>query len=375
MYGEKIMQLKFGIPLLSTLLTMGSISIFASSGADRSDMDDTSLLTQSHANNQQNRVILPAAGTRVQNGADVYLTADFLYWEARQGNTEFAMTGIDATGSGSTSLSLGQTYAPDFKYEPAFRVGLGLGIGHDAWDIFVQYTWYHQNANPTAVSHPDNSVEALRPTANIQFVTGTNLTYADGEWTLRLNSIDLEIGRDSYFSKYLSLRYYYGLKAVWQNQDFNIHYKWLNTGNSNTPTETLAKQNNKMFGIGFRAGLNGSWFFTKNWSIYGSTAFDLLSTRSKLDAKGQQFTTANPSSVSLNEYFEQKISFLQPIIELAMGLGWDIWMQDDEYHFGVKVGWEQQTWINNNHFTLITQPGQSGSMSIQGFVLKARFDF
>ena len=274
------MKLKFFTTLVYGLL-FATTPILSAASADKDDMDDNSLLTQQHPNNQPSRVIMPAAGPRVQEGADAFLTADFLYWEARQGSLEYAQTGIETSGGGNASLPQGKVFTPEFEYDPGFRVGLGLGLGHDAWDLFVQYTWYHQNAKQTVNTHTDNSLSTLQATPNMGFSTGSPLTYADGDWKLRLNMIDLELGRDSYFSKYVALRYFIGLKAAWQNQNFDVNYKWLDTSNANAETNTHIAQTMKNFGIGLRAGLNGSWFFTKKLVHFWKSSCIYISCKSQ----------------------------------------------------------------------------------------------
>ena len=67
--------------------------------------------------------ITPPAGPLVSNGADVYLTADFIWWKAQQDGLAFAVNGINAPGE-ATDVSKGHLHQPHFKYEPGFK---------DAW--------------------------------------------------------------------------------------------------------------------------------------------------------------------------------------------------------------------------------------------------
>ncbi|MDN3504448.1 MAG: Lpg1974 family pore-forming outer membrane protein [Rhabdochlamydiaceae bacterium] len=367
------MKLKPFTTILSALL-FTSTSLLCASAADKGDLDDSSMFAYQTPADGKQRVIMPAAGPRVQEGADAFLTADFLYFEARQQGLQFAQTGIEASTSGNPSLPEGKVFTQDYHYDPGVRVGLGLGLGHDAWDLFVQYTWFQQNPSKIVHTHTDNSLNTLQATSNMGFSTGSPLTYASSSWKYRLNMADLELGRDSYFSKYLALRYFFGVRAAWQNQHFNTHYKWLDTSNANAETNTKIDQAMKIFAVGLRAGLNGSWFFTPNWSIFGNVSASTLAARAKTTPKDTQFTTADSSTVTTNEYLEQKVSFIEPVLEMMIGFGWDLWFEDDGYHFGLKAGWEESIWISNNKFVTIGSQNH-GDLAMQGFVLKARFDF
>ncbi|MCF7806652.1 MAG: hypothetical protein K9M13_03280, partial [Simkaniaceae bacterium] len=266
---------------ISALCLTSSCCLF---GSENSDNDIDSILSSSPTTNQP-KVIFPSGGYRAEEGADAFITADFLYWEARQEGLSYAMTGVSRASSGSTRLPQGNIFYPEFKYDPGFRVGLGIGLGHDAWSLSVQYTWYHQNFHPASVSHPNNSIAQLTSTESNVYTTlppTPPFTYAKGEWKLMLNMIDGELGRDSYVSKYLAIDTFYGLKAVWQNQNFNTIYQWNDDNNRNTPTQNNIYQSAKSFGIGLRAGSHTDWSFNRNWSLFGDFAANVLSTRSHI---------------------------------------------------------------------------------------------
>ncbi|MCF7806393.1 MAG: hypothetical protein K9M13_01850, partial [Simkaniaceae bacterium] len=123
------------------------------------------------------------------------------------------------------------------------------------------------------------------------------------------------------------------------------------------------------------AGAHTVWSFNRNWSLFGDFAANVLSTRSHILAQNKQFVIANSSSVTYFQNIEKKISYIQPLLEMLLGIGWDMWMQDDEYHLGIKIGWEEQMWFGNNNYILGSLSGGNADMSIQGFVFKARFDF
>jgi len=76
--------------------------------------------------------------------AEPYLVADFIYWKVRQDGLDYVLEGVGAVGNPVTSK--GKVFEPDFKGEPGFRIGLGLNLAHDGWDLLLNYTWIHPSS-------------------------------------------------------------------------------------------------------------------------------------------------------------------------------------------------------------------------------------
>lgn len=318
------------------------------------------------------RVITPAGGTKIKTGADAFIIGQFLEWEARQDGLTFARTGIAPSSNTSTAIPQGTSYAPSFQFDPGFRVGLGLGLEHDDWDVLFVYTWYHQNAPSNSITHTNNAVDSLISGMSFPYALPSTLTYARGDWHLRLSVIDGTLGRVFLISPYLTLRPVIGLKAAWQNQNYNVAYRGI-TNSVNYQNDI--DQAEKAFGIGFRMGLKTIWNFTRNWSIHGYGFGDILSTRFKVHSSNVQFPVNNSSAQTTRDQLETKTSTLQPIVELSLSLCWDNWFDDERYHFGLSAGWEEQIWFNNNHLLIDNGSSNVGNLYLQGLIVSARFDF
>lgn len=326
---------------------------------------------------QATRDVTPCAGARVENGADVVITADFVYWQANESGLAYAVNFVQGS-TNTLSVPQGTTHNPTFTYNPGFKVGLGLQLGHDGWDILAQYTWYNSSdcTNKTVNSDfLDNTTEI--PTQNkiggsLVLANNNPMDSASARWGMRYNTIDLEIGRNYFISQYLALRPFSGLIAAWINQDFHTLYFPATTDYSITQD-----QNQKSFGIGLRTGMNGSWEFCRNFSVYGNTAFSVLSTRFNNRNCVSNVVTYGTTPV-LTANFNSILNTIQPVIEFGMGLCYDYWFNDDLYHFGISAGWEMQYWNDMNHFFHYSEMpavSRTGDLSIQGLDVKLRFDF
>ncbi len=336
------------------------------------------------------REITPNAGPRVTNGVDVFVTADFIYWTARQDGMAYARSGVsdysDAIALGNASS--GSTYFPPTHFSPGFKAGIGLNLGHDGWDVYLNYTWLHSSQH-NSVSNSSSASEGIIPlweiatignsTSYNQFITMStfmNVGEASALWSLHFNNFDLDLGRNYYISQYLSLRPHVGLKGAWYKQHYNVNYSnFLEPDVATEVSATNMQIAQSFWGVGIRTGLDASWFFDKNWSLFGSTSLSALWGR--FDVTREDFATTLPNSV-IFKTCNTRADFhtIKPVAEFQLGLRYDYWFSDDDYHFGVQAAWEEQLWFNQNQFFELTDSwGSHGDLGLQGITIDFRFDF
>lgn len=315
---------------------------------------------------QEKEVITPPAGPFVKNGYDVFITADFLYWQAIQERLTYATTGVGTNTSG-------RVHSIDYPWEPGFRVGIGFYPSHDGWDITARYTWLHSHSTDRA-----SGTNIVPVTVTINNITNTQVNQihsARSSWHLHYNVIDLELGRNFFLSKFLATRLFCGLKGTWITQDWKTRYhaNAVTVGTVGpTPGTVTTNQDHDTWGIGIRMGANGTWTFYKGWSIVSNIAFAGVwndydverRDRFQVDG-GQAISTVNissdPDSIIAN-------------IELMLGLKGEWWFQQERYHLSAQAGWESQIWINYSNFIYFL--GQSnGDLTFNGLTTRLRFDF
>ncbi len=309
--------------------------------------------------------ITPIAGPRVENGADVFITADFIFWEANQAGFPYVY---------STPLmgtSAGKIHYPNFHFDPGFQVGLGLELGHDGWDTYVNYTWFHpQSREDTFLDNSNRIYEQAGLENSAWFYDQGKMVF-----DFKLDVIDFEIGRNYYVSEHLAIRPFMGLKFAWNREDAKQYFNDISNAYFIETTQ-------KAFDAGMRLGLDSRFKINDNWSIYGNSAFSTLASNCKGHTQATE-TTAEPNLVLTN--LKNKNVVIQPVLELSLGIAWDIWSDDQEYHLGVSAGYDFQYW-NSNLYTVVplidpTVPTISntlqkkGDLSIQGLNIRFRFDF
>lgn len=330
------------------------------------------------------REITPPAGPRVAHGADVFITADFIWWKASEEGLAFSGDGLNTITAANTAdvfssppkgkiVSVGEDWAPGFK------VGLGLNMGHDGWDLYAQYTWLHASHSKTQKGTnlyvPENVLSGDR----ISAFDNTNRS----EWDLHFNVIDLELGRNFYLSQFLTMRPHIGLKGTWQDHDWKIR-SYRDVGfpllldDLSTSILTGPARKSKhydVWGIGVRGGFNIGWYMSKSWSIYGDLSLATLwANYYKLEYTSAIDDSNTGNSRGLAHIDNDNVYTCKYVAELELGLRWETWFYDDNYHFAIQAGWEQQTWINWSAFSKNLDIA-SNDMSLQGLNLKFRFDF
>lgn len=335
------------------------------------------------------REITPNAGPRVVNGADVIISADFIWWRVIQEGTNFAFTGLNTSNIASGAVvpapqSKGDVEAVGKEWAPGFKAALGLNLGHDGWDLIAQYTWLRPS-HDNHIKGPGLFQVGTGASTGIPVSIPTDvngLTSAKAGWKLQFNVIDLELGRSFYVSQYLALRPHIGLKGTWQQQDLRVSLAsngGFNVGTSNAPnlfTGPLSTHwKTQQYGVGIRGGLDTSWYFVKDWCIYGGlawtamwTAYDNATVKDKVNNSATN-TSYQFLNLSVDHYSVRYVG------EFELGLRWEMWFDDDNYHVAFQAGWENQVWVKNALFLNPIAGETYQDLTMQGLTVKLRFDF
>jgi hypothetical protein len=361
----------------------------SNSSSYESGVDSSSTSAQSGQGTCQRgtfREITPNAGPRVAHGADVFITADFIWWKASQEGINYAVTGFVTDDSGAdsfSSASKGKYGYVGTDWAPGFKVGLGLSLSHDGWDLYSKYTWLHAGDN----SSLSRTGGVAYPTSLLPFDDGRAITVdrIKANWDLHFNVIDLELGRNFYLSQFLTMRPFIGLKGTWQDQCLRVTTKSrqsnIDSNNQNNPvtgpffhTRDIGVRGG-LWGIGVRGGLNVSWYMSKSWSIYGDLAWTTMWTDyDKLTRSDTLYDSATCNSKTYFNVSNDDIHAVKYIGEMELGLRWEVWFYDDNYHFAIQAGWEQQVWVNWGQFFEVLDHSNR-DLSLHGLNLKFRFDF
>ncbi len=352
--------------LFTSVSTIALLTASAALSADASDAQVRNLENRVSALEQRkgaSSMINPSGRPEVKDGADMFFTADLLIWQAHENGLPYVIKNKGADLSDSSTKEM------HYHWEPGVRLGIGLNTPHDGWDLHAHWTYFHSKAQ--GHTHAGNDVlypTLAKPSPVINSSPGVPSS-ARSKLTFNLNMIDLELGREFFVSKWLTLRPFIGPQTTWIYQDLNVRYKGYEEGNYRV---NIA---NDYWGIGLRPGLNSQWGLGCGFSIFGNTALSLLYGFFEVDQKQGTATTT---------YVDNKHSTRvgRAIAEIQLGLRWERMFADDRCHFSVQAGWENLMFFGQNQFDRLIHPVNSGivianqgDLTIQGYTLSFRLDF
>ncbi len=310
-----------------------------------------------------------SASYDIQEPWEIFLSADFLYWQAREDGLEYGIS----ISSPSLGISNERVQSPDFKWHPGLKVGLGVDFkGHDYWDIFSQWTHLvcHNNTQASLSSLETINISLLQP---IPFPSLLSATSARDSVRLIYNTIDLNLGRPFYSGKFLFFRPHAGLRGCWFKQTYNLNYEPLSVG---APYTSFAKFDS--WGIGPRIGIESTWQLGSGFNILGKAAYSLLFTYFNVKQSRFISTLVSPFSSVKDSYRNNQV---RSNIETSLGLSWGSYFDCNNWHVDLALEYEFQYWPSANKNLKFVDHFASGAfiegggLALHGPTLTLRLDF
>jgi len=354
----------------------------------------------------ENTAVNPAVRPVTCDG-DISITVAGFYWQARQDGMEYAVDNAVALDQvfitqPANNLINAEYTIPDFDWNFGFKLGLAYISPCDGWDIGAVGTRYHGRAS----SHVESELEENNVLLTLwsdfgYFAQGAPLFATDIQthWKLDLSLVDIELGREFWTSKYLSLRPFVGLRLARIDQKYEIQHKGgafeggafgLNDGEFNNEV-TL---DNDFNGIGLRSGLELNWHLGCGWSIYSDLAGSIVYGRFSVDHDEVNREAIAPFEIT--KILETKNHFRasRAMLDLNLGLQWSSLICDCKYGLTARLGWEHHLFFHQNQMWRVNRVGPGsgsnespnnlgenvfqqcrGTLSTQGWTLTFKFDF
>jgi hypothetical protein len=311
-----------------------------------------------------------ATSARPENdGKGFFVTFDVLYWQSLVEGTQFAyVEGCDAPSRNPLPVNSDVKGITFNKWDWGFRAGAGYKFDHGEWDIYANFT-YFKNTSDLTVGDGVKTTTLNHNVANPSMSSDRMyFENAVSSFNFSFNRLDLELGRDFYVSKYLSMRPHVGLMTAWIKQNHMTKY----TGGS-IDVNTVSLMNfDKFWGVGPRTGFNTTWHLCNGFSLIGNSSGAFVYGNFKLQ-KSQAFSV-NPAENSYNLY--DSFHRFSPTGQLQLGLQYDRYTTDCKQHFSAFLAWDIQYWWSLYKFFPKDSIGlQDKNVSLQGATLNLRLDF
>lgn len=333
-------------------------------------------------------MINPPGRPQVRGGADLFVDGDLLYWNVHENGLNYAIVNKAASESAARSnLANAEVRNLHGKWNWGFRVGIGYNLPHDGWDVRLNWLRFTDNTKRHAHSDGDEAVFPTTVLPSDPIAQDTASRRGSARWHLRLNQLDLDLGRQFFVSKWLTMRPHIGLRSDWIYQKLRAEYS--NFIGVAIPNEVEMKMKDRWWGIGVEGGLDTQWGLGNGWSIFGNLTAAIIYGFHHLDIDDvdSPATTNNSNNAASapNGKFadiDNDYRVSQPILDLQLGLRWDNMFMDDAIHLGLQIGWEHHVYFSQNQFPVFTDDvafgnfaSNQGDLTLQGWTFSARLDF
>ncbi len=317
------------------------------------------------------------------------LFIDFLYWDSAVDEMELATsrsTSFDGTVNKRLKMEGG-------KWQPGVRLGYGHVFSNfDKWDLVAFWTYYNgESKSASTGSSATSSLCATCPRQNWSNLLGPQVLSAKGEWSFKLNLLDLELGRTFNATHYINIRPYFGIRGAWLDLHAHNSYNgaWLIGGVTST-ARTSFKGHSDFSGAGLRGGVNFNWGFGKYFSVVTNFAGSLL--WGNFDVK-ERFHGADSSSgtlTGLNEEYKQSFVAMRTNLETLIGLKYTKPSNNGKYVASFMAAYEMSKWFRFNELFTVNRVLEttdsstsatflenhlSSDIGLQGVTFRLMFDF
>ncbi len=302
-------------------------------------------------------LITPTVSPRVEQGQDVLIDIDFIWWKSYVSNFDYAQIN-------------GDILTPHFKFQPGLKVGTGMDLYHDGWDVYTEYTWLYQpdlkNSGNSLTPGYSSLITPFAQGAEEGILSSIAILNTSALRKSLFNILDAEVGRNFFISKRLTLRPNIGIKGASLFERTKITY--TGRGPINSAAATL-RQN--LSGLGIKAGIDTLWHIIPSFGFYGNLSITAL---------WGSFHNTFINKFTLNGDFSSRSYYrntqdILPVIEAGLGLSYMVWFKQNQYQFYTKAGWEEQIWIGYNKNIVNGMSSSCGSLTLQGLTWKLGLAF
>lgn len=315
---------------------------------------------------------------------DIFADVSFIYWQPIEENLEIGIANTPAPTAGALTAGANayidsNVINMDFDYKPGFKVGLGGNFDYDNWDLRLEYTWFH-NTNSQSSNGPLGG--SIIPTIGTPDVTNTNLyDSVSGNWQLKMDIIDLDLGRWHYVGTKLVCHPTFGMRVDWIRQNTGTTYTRAAGRNGDTADVSTITQKSNSWAIGPKVGMDTNFDLGMGFRFFGNGEADLLFTKYTRLSYKELHTDAtlalNPVRVKQN-----KVYAVKPHLDLELGFGWGTHLDCNNWYMDFALGYEFQVFFDQNmfrHFNDSAMVGNStlpnGNLYVQGLTATFKLDF
>ncbi len=328
-----------------------------------------------------NTGLLEVPSPQVPHGSGLCVTGEFLYLQAQEEGTEWALqTPLPFQPGDITELvtvsGSPKGYKPKFK--PGYRVAMQKNFGKQAaWDVTGIWMQFDSTLQAHLIKDPNKMIEA--PYVQILYFPSFEGP-ASSNWKLSMKSLDILLGRAFATGQFLSLHPRFGFSAAWIPQTFKSYLgNKVTAGTLFTQQTTTLTQHNDFRGYGIKLKLDMLWKLWRYLSIYSN--IDTAVYFGNIHTKNIELTPYSHEGLDYR-VLKNEITCVRPYMGLELGLNYKRNVNNEKLQLQGQLGWLIQTYFQQNMLSQGTSDvyawnfiQQDGNLSISGITASLSIGF
>ncbi|GAB5411479.1 MAG: hypothetical protein ChlgKO_05930 [Chlamydiales bacterium] len=314
-----------------------------------------------------------------------FFTIDALFFRMAMGGTEFAASSnqLGFRAEMPTFPLKGSEKAMSFQWDWGLRVGLGYQFEYDGWDVCAEFTYFDTNNSASLSAGRRGAIIPQKGYSRILFVTPgfdfdfSHATSAKSSLDFDFLRLDVELGRDFYVSRRLSIRPHFGPTAALFDIEQKVTYSGGEIPDGGLGVNSVhIRDEMELDCVGPRVGFDTDWSIGKEFSVFANAAIGILYGYYDIE-HFEKFSANHDNRLKITTSMHR---FL-PMGEVQAGLAWARYWADCNYHTVVSVGFEAQHWwrvnqlFNINDASTLKWQHYSEDLMLYGIDLRFRIDF
>lgn len=349
---------------------------------------------------------------------DIEIIVGGFYWKSSEDGLGYALKTDVATPSqynddnatsvrAANNIVSGKFSSPHFDWDFGLKIGVGYNSSCDGWGVNATYTWFRDTASSHDEAEPDENVSLLPIWSAFAWVfaspNGLPLVVGDinTHWELKLQMVDIILGREFWVSKYLTLQPILGFRIPFIDQKYQLEHRGKELNEVSIAGDIVQPNlrnevdlKNDFKGVGPIAGLETVWNVGCGFGVYGKVATAIVYGKFGISHDESNFETVVPFNKRSILDTENNFRASRAILDTVLGVQWASLFCDCTYRLKVSIDWEQHLFFHQNQmFRIMNQfrrdanpqgtmtSGQlvysqsRGTLATQGWTLTLVFDF
>lgn len=311
-----------------------------------------------------------------------FFSGEFIYWKTALDGVAYATTAkLVEDPAGGLVFNKFKTRTVHFDYDPAFQIGMGIGLPHDHWDISLRWLRSFTSGSDTAhgalTLEPGNRV--ILDSVGLIEILDVPPSRAHAKCSVHLDLADAVLGRTFLWSRYFTFRPYAGVRGAWLRLDWDISFKMpISIPSSVEQNYTKLDVDNDYSGYGFVGGFESKWNLYKGFGLFSNASAALIYGPSSERTKQRFVRIPADQTSTFAQTLKAKNSThaVKGVFDIALGIKWEMDFYKS-YNIFLWAGYDFFYWPNVTQKTInqFTRSRDRADLSYQGFITGARMEF